>query len=308
MSIVFFGTTDTGWHCLDEMVSSGLPVRGIVTMAQEFEISYAKDKVQNLRHRSFQNFQEEFGIPLLAFSRKFDPALLQKIASWEPRLFVVIGWYHMIPTSLRQLASLGAVGIHWSLLPKYRGGSPLVWAILNGESETGASLFYLSEKVDAGKIVAQEKVPIGAHEEVADLIEILNQVSRRLVIAHIPRILEGMATAWEQDEALAAFFPPRLPQDGKIDWHWPARRIYDFIRAQSLPYPCAFAFYHGRRIRIVKASLQPQEGLHVNVQAGDGVMLGLELILATHETEPIPAIQYFEHDQIKFDNPVECRG
>ena len=105
MSIVFFGTTDTGWHCLAEMIKAGLPVRGIVTMAQEFEISYAKNKVQNLRHRSFQNFQTESGIPLLTFTRKFDHALVQTIASWQPRLLVVIGWYHMIPARVRDLIS-----------------------------------------------------------------------------------------------------------------------------------------------------------------------------------------------------------
>jgi methionyl-tRNA formyltransferase len=307
MSIVFLGTTDTGWLCLDEMVEAGLPVRGIVTMAREFEISYARNKVQNLRHRSFQNFQTEFGIPLLTFARKFDSAILQNIADWQPRLFVVIGWYHIIPARVRQLASLGAVGIHWSLLPKYRGGSPLVWAILNGERETGASLFYLDEKVDAGKIVAQVKVPIGEHEEVVGLIEELNRASRRLVVEHIPAILQGTATAWEQDEASATFFPPRSPEDGQIDWQWPARRIYDFIRAQSLPYPCAFTFYQGNKISIMKASLQLQAGLHVRVRAGDGDMLGLELILTNNENESRRAIEYFDSDEIKFDDPSSVK-
>ena len=126
--------------------------------------------------------------------------------------------------------------------------------------------------------------------------------ARRLVVAHIPGILHGTATAWEQNEALAAFFPPRSPEDGRIDWQWPARRIYDFIRAQSLPYPCAFTFYRRHKIRIVKASLQPQPGLHVRVRAGDGVVLGLELILPNDENESRPATECFEQDEIKFDD------
>jgi len=301
MNIVFFGTTDTGWHCLDQMLRAGLPVRGMVTGLPEFEISYAPGKVRNLRHRSFQNFQNEFGIPLLTFTRKFDDAVLQKLSSWQPELFVVIGWYHLIPAHVRALAALGTVGIHWSLLPKYRGGSPLVWAMINGENETGASLFYLEEKIDAGKVLAQAKVLIG-EEEVGDLIPKLNEVSGQLVLEYIPKILTGTAAPWEQDEAAATFFPPRSPEDGKIDWRWPARRIYNFIRAQTLPYPCAFTYYRGRKIKIVKATLQPQPGLHVIVPAGDGLWLGLKTVLVDEEIEPQPAMQYFQSSNVRFDD------
>ncbi len=301
MSLVFFGTTDTGWHCLDQIVRAGLPVRGIVTGLPEFEISYAKDKVRNLRHRSFQNFQSEFGIPILTFTRKFDDAVLQTLASWQPDLLVVIGWYHLIPARVRELAPLGTVGVHWSLLPKYRGGSPLVWAIINGETQTGASLFYLEEKIDAGKIVAQTAVSIGEHEEVGDLIRKLNEVSARLAGEHIPKILRGTAAAWEQAEADATFFPARLPEDGEIDWHWPARRIYDFIRAQTLPYPCAFTYYGGHKIKVVKASLQPQTGLHVRVCAGDGAWLGLDQLIIDDEDAIRQAQQYFQQAEIRFD-------
>lgn len=301
MSIVFFGATDTGWHCLDNMIKAGLPVRGIVTGTPEFEISYARNKVRNLRHRSFQNFQQERGIPVLTFLRRFDEAILQTLAGWQPELFVVAGWYHLIPGRVRALAPLGAVGIHWSLLPKYRGGSPLVWAMINGETKTGASLFYLEEAVDAGKIVAQAAVPIGEHEEVSDLIVKLNEVSGRLVVEHIPRILRGTAGAWAQNEASATFFPPRAPEDGKIDWRWPGRRIYDFIRAQSPPYPCAFTHYRRHKIRIAKAALHPQPGVHVRVEAGDGLWLGLEAIFVDDEIAPRSAVEYFQNANVRFD-------
>jgi len=299
MSIVFFGTTDTGWHCLDQMLRAGLPVRGIVTGLPEFEISYAASKVKNLRHRSFANFQRDAGIPIIQFSRKFDERILETLAVWSPSLLVVIGWYHLIPAKVRELAPLGAVGVHWSLLPKYRGGSPLVWAIINGETETGASLFYLESKIDAGPIVAQEKVSIGEHEEIGRLIEKLNLASGRMVIEHIPKILDGAAAAQAQDETAATFFPPRSPSDGRIDWRWPGRRIYNFIRAQTLPYPCAFSEYRGRTIKIVKAALPPASGVHVRVRAGDGVWLGLEKILVDDETAPRNAWDYFQREEIE---------
>lgn len=300
MSIVFFGTTDTGRHCLNEMLHARLPVRGIVTGTQEFEISYAKEKVRNLRHCSFENFQEVHGIPVLTFARKFEEEIIRTIARWRPQLFVVIGWYYLIPERVRELAELGTVGIHWSLLPKYRGGSPLVWAMLNGERETGASLFYLENKVDTGDLIAQERVPIGEADEVGDLIGRLNKVSGKMIAEHIPKILNGTATRRQQDDAAATYFPPRSPQDGKIDWSWPARRIYDFIRAQTLPYPCAFTFYSDHVVKIVKATLQPQLEQHVFVQGGDGQWLGLEKIIV--EEEITDAKKYFKIDRIRFNS------
>lgn len=301
MSIVFFGTTDTGYHCLEQMLLAGLPVAGIVTGLPEFEISYAKGRVQNRRHRDFHLFQERFGVPVLTFTRKFDEAILSTLARWQPQLLVVIGWYHLIPARVRALAPLGTVGIHWSLLPKYRGGSPLVWAIINGERETGASLFYLEDKVDTGRIIAQTPVAIGEHENIAHMIDKLNAVSAEIVVEHVPEILQGTAVSWPQDEAHATYFRPRLPEDGLIDWRWPARRIYNFIRAQTLPYPCAFSNYHGQRIRIVSATLQPQSGEHVRVCSGDGGWLGLEKILGDDDETIRPALPFFQKEEIEFD-------
>lgn len=301
MSIVFLGTTDTGYHCLEQMLLAGLQVNGIVTGLPEFEVSYAKGKVSNRRHRDFHFFQERFNVPVLTFTRTFDETILSTLAQWQPRLLVVIGWYHLIPARVRALAPLGAVGIHWSLLPKYRGGSPLVWAIINGESETGASLFYLEDKVDTGRVLAQTPVSIAEHENVAHLIEKLNAASGKIVVEHVPKILQGTAASRQQDEALATYYRPRLPEDGLIDWRWPARRIYNFIRAQTLPYPCAFSNYRGQRIRIVSATVQPQSGEHVRVRAGDGGWLGLERILCDDDETIRPALSIFEKVEVEFD-------
>jgi methionyl-tRNA formyltransferase len=300
MSIVFFGTTDTGWHCLDQMLRAGLPVTGIVTGTPELEIPNARGKVKNLRYRAFENFQRDAGVPILHFSRAYDDRFMQTLSAWSPSLLVVIGWHHLIPAKVRELAPLGAVGVHWSLLPKYRGGSPLVWAIINGEIETGASLFYLDSQIDAGPVIAQEKASIGEHEDVAQMIDKLNLVSGQLVVEYLPKVLNGTATAQAQDEAAATFFPIRSPGDGRIDWRWPARRIYNFIRAQTLPYPCAFSEYQGHTIKIVKATLQPVKGIHVCVRAGDEVWLGLEKIKIDDETEVRNALGYFQREEIEF--------
>ncbi|MBC6948800.1 hypothetical protein DWB58_12785, partial [candidate division KSB1 bacterium] len=101
--------------------------------------------------------------------------------------------------------------------------------------------------------------------------------------------------------AHATYFRPRLPEDGLIDWRWPAQRIYNFIRAQTLPYPCAFSQYRGQRIRIVSVTVQPQSGEHVWVRAGDGGWLGLEKILGDDDETICPALPFFQKEEIEFD-------
>ena len=300
MNIIFFGTTDTGRHCLEKMLKANLPVKGIITGFPDFEVSYSKSKVSNCRYSSFDDLEKQYGIPVIYYSRKFDEDMIQKISSWSPMLFVVIGWYHIIPMKICQLAEKGVIGVHWSLLPKYRGGSPLVWAMINGEKETGASLFYFDAKIDAGPVIAQKSVRINKDDNVAQLIDNLNMISGDLVVEKIPQILAGQTVAWEQDEALATYYSPRLPNDGKINWKWGARKIYNFIRAQTLPYPCAFTKYNNQKISIVSASDRPVNGRHVRVLCGDGNWLWLKKILVAEEGKIRDAFSYFQSEIIDF--------
>ena len=298
MSLVFFGTTDTGWHCLQALVDAGVPISGIITGSREFEISYAREKVVNLRHRSFDHFTRDHDIPVYHFERRFDEQVMAALRGWQPRLIVVAGWYYLIPERVRVLAVRGTVGVHWSLLPKYRGGSPLVWAMINGEHETGVSLFHMENTIDTGPIVGQAKAVIEEHDDVAAMIAKLNALSGALVAEQVPLLLAGTASAVPQNETEATYLPPRSPEDGRIDWRQPARQIYNFIRAQTRPYPCAFTEHQGQRIRILSATLTPHPDRHVRIRCGDGNWLGLDRLITADDRELV-AIEYFKRAELE---------
>jgi methionyl-tRNA formyltransferase len=174
----------------------------------------------------------------------------------SPDLIVTVGWYFMIPKRMREIAPLGCIGIHGSLLPKYRGGAPLVWAIINGEKETGLTLFYLEDGVDDGDIIDQKSFPIEEEDTIKDLLVKLEEDSIKVLLNNLPKIEKGNAPRIKQDETIATYVPQRKPEDGEINWEWDSKRIKNFIRAQTKPYPGAFTFMKNKKIIIWDASIE----------------------------------------------------
>src|SRR6185295_3561468 len=170
--VVFYGCTELGFRALEALLDAGVEVRLIVTAGAQFKISYAPGGVTNVLHRDFGALAAARGIACVdATNGMGDPAVRAAVADAGAALSVVIGWYHMIPRAVRALTPTGVVGVHASLLPRYRGGAPLVWAILRGEAETGVTLFHLEDGVDDGDVVAQARFPIAADDTIATVYE-----------------------------------------------------------------------------------------------------------------------------------------
>ena len=224
-------------------------------MPEEFSISYSGRPIRNVTYQDFGDLAKEFHVPLLEIERGLDDAALATIASWEPDFGLAIGWYYMIQASARELFPRGVAGIHASLLPRYRGGAPLVWAIINGEQTAGVTLFYLDDGVDTGDVIAQEAFSIEDEDTIATLLEKATDASVRLVCAQLPALAAGDAARIRQDDSAATTFPQRSPEDGLIDWSWPSERIRNFIRAQTRPYPGAFTQVDGKRVVIWDADV-----------------------------------------------------
>ena len=161
----------------------------------------------------------------------------------------------MIPDAILKLAKKGAMGIHGSLLPKYRGNAPFVWAMINGEKETGVSLFYFEKGIDEGDIVARKEFPIEENETIKDVLEKARTASVDILLEYLPMIANGTAPKIPQDHSQATIFPKRTPEDGLIDWSWNAKRIKDFIRAQTKPYPGAFTIINNKKIVLWDADI-----------------------------------------------------
>jgi methionyl-tRNA formyltransferase len=203
-------------------------------------------------HREIVEFASKRELPLHSLMRRSElPALIEQ---YQPDLCIVVGWYWLIPSELLNAVPSGFAGVHFSLLPAYRGSSPLVWALINGEEETGVSLFSLTEAVDAGDIWGQRRVAIGRDEYVGSVLARLEDEATSLVRDVYPRMITGDVGPEPQDHARATFCSPRTPEDGLIDWTWPAERIARFVRAQSRPYPGAFTHVSGERVTIWRAT------------------------------------------------------
>ena len=256
MRIVFFGASTLGYRCCRQLLEMGQQVVGLFTIPRDFAISYSPGApVRNVLHADFHALGETRGIPVVSVEGKM-ASYADQLAALKPDLLVVIGWYYMIPSTLRALAASGCVGIHGSLLPRYRGGAPLVWAMINGETETGVTLFHFADGVDDGDIVAQRAFEIGSHDTIATLLAKAEVASLELVSEYIPLLASGDAPRIPQDHTDATTVPQRSPADGQIDWSWDAARIDRFIRAQTHPYPGAFTMVGGKRVRIWAADVE----------------------------------------------------
>lgn len=260
------GATGLGWECCRALLEQGQEVVGIFSIPREFRISWSATPVTNIQFKSFEDLASEYSIPLTYIKGKMsDLDYMEALRDLRPDILIVIGWYYMLPRSMRELAPLGAVGLHASLLPKYRGGAPLVWAVINGEREAGVSFFHFADGVDDGDIIGQASFEIRDEDDIADVLDKASEASVRLVSEYVPLLASGDAPRIIQDHTLATRVSQRSPEDGLVDWRSrSARQVYDWVRAQTRPYPGAFTFLGEEKLTIWKAALsahEPSEGL-----------------------------------------------
>jgi methionyl-tRNA formyltransferase len=257
--IVFMGSSGLGARCCEGLLELGLPVAKILSIPREFTISWSQGPVVNAQFADLSELAAARSIPFAYVRSGRADDYRTALGALTPDLFVVAGWYYLIPNDIRTSARLGAVGVHASLLPRYRGGAPLVWAIINGEREAGVTLFHLSSGVDDGDIVAQAPLEIEETDDIRSVIDKATQRSAALVREYVPRLLDGTAPRTPQVERSATVMPQRSPADGLIEWGvLTSTQAYDWIRAQTSPYPGAYTFLDGARITIWAA--RPTKG------------------------------------------------
>ena len=258
MNLVFIGATKFSLRCLEQLLEIiNIKIVGVVTAPKTFQISYCPGGVTNVMHVDMETYaiKQKIPVTILAGSMN-DSELLQTVGSWKPDAFLVAGWYHMIPRRWRQLAP--AYGLHASLLPDYSGGAPLVWAMINGETKTGITLFEMDDGVDSGPIAAQAEEIIRYDDTIATLYGRIEERGLELLRETIPQLERGIIRLRPQDETKRRIMPQRTPEDGLIDWNWGCNRVDRFIRAQTKPYPGAYTTLNGRRLTIWAALTSPR--------------------------------------------------
>lgn len=279
---VFVGAVEEGRRCLEAMLAWGEPFAGFVTLKEEVarETSGAVP---------FDDLAERHGVPLLKVRDLNHPNNVERLRAMSPDLLLVIGWTRLIGPEILKLPRLGCIGFHASLLPRYRGRAPVNWAIINGETETGNSMFFLDGGVDTGDLIAQRRIPIAASDTCATLYEKVAASAVEMLRENLPLLKEGRAPRTPQDHALATVMPRRRPEDGLIDWEKDSAALDRWVRALTHPYPGAFTQEGGRRVLVWRASRREGGGgapgevtalssRGVDVATGGGGVLRLESI------------------------------
>jgi methionyl-tRNA formyltransferase len=179
----------------------------------------------------------------------------------------------MLSSELLALAQRGALNMHGSLLPRYRGRAPVNWAIVHGERETGATLHYMVERADAGDIVDQQAVPILQDDNAREVFSKVTVAAEAVLARSLPGLIAGTAPRRPQPIESGQYFGRRRPEDGRIDWHWPAQRIHNLVRAVAPPFPGAFAEVDAQRLEIHKTRVAKRTGApseHARLVGQDG--------------------------------------
>jgi len=241
---------------------------------------------------------DRIGYPVLQPARVKDPWFLEKIIALDPDLFVVVAYGHILPGSVLAIPRLGAVNIHASILPKYRGPAPIQWAIINGEEETGVTTMWLDEGMDTGDILMTTKVSIGPEETTESLYSRLAHVGARLLIDTLEKLKSEPLLGTPQDTSEATHAPFLKKEDGEIDWSKDAKSLDAFIRGMN-PWPGAFTFLSNKRLKIFRGStVQKQSDQEpgtvldgfpgeVDVATGRGILSLKEVQLESAKRLPI---------------------
>ncbi len=177
-----------------------------------------------------------------------DSRWVETVRGYAPDFIFSFYFRFMIPVSILELPPRGALNLHGSLLPRYRGRAPVNWVLVNGETETGVSLHYMVAKPDAGNLVDQERVSIAFEETARTLYAKLEAAATALLDRTLPRLKAGTAHSSPLDLTVGSYFGGRKPEDGRVDWRWPALRVYNLVRAVTHPYPGAFTTLGGRKV------------------------------------------------------------
>lgn len=241
------GTPDFAVPSLEILIRNGFTIQSVVTAPDK-----PRGRGLEVRPTPVKTTAVKYGVPVLQPENLKDPQFVSSLASLDPDLIVVVA-FRILPREVFAIPRLGSFNLHASLLPRYRGAAPINWAIMNGETVTGVTTFFLEEKVDTGRVILQARVPIGPDDDAGTMHDRLAQLGSDVVLETVKLIESGKAVGTPQDAALASPAPKIFTQDCRIQWVLSAERVRNFIRGLS-PLPSAWTQYQGRILKILKVS------------------------------------------------------
>ena len=251
MRIVFVGTSEFGIPVLEELAEKHeIPL--VITQPDR-----PKGRGRKLSPTPIKEAAQRLGLRIIQPERISEAE--DAIRKIQPDVLLVVSYGQIIPKSILEIPKIGPINIHPSLLPKYRGAAPIQRVIMNGERETGVTIMWMNERLDAGDILLQESTPIDPEENYGSLHDRLSKMSARLTVKALQLLERGEAPRIPQDEDKATYAEPITKEETVIDWKEPAEKIHNLVRALS-PKPGAQAFISRNRFKIYKTRLSEGEG------------------------------------------------
>lgn len=248
LRIVFFGTPEFAVASLDRLVSEGFDVAAVVTMP---------DKIAGRGHKLLESDVKKYavakGLPVLQPEKLKSPEFIDQLRNINADLFIVIA-FRMLPEAVWAMPRLGTFNLHGSLLPKYRGAAPINRAIMNGETETGITTFFLKHEIDTGDMIEQRSTPISDDDNVGTVHDRLMEMGADMVVSTVNSILDGSLSTRPQPEGQFIAAPKIFKEDCRIDWTRDAVTVHNQVRGLS-PYPAAFTTFEDKEGRRFDAKI-----------------------------------------------------
>ena len=237
LRIVYMGTPDFAVEALRQLVEGGYNVVGVITMPDK-----PAGRGHKIQYSPVKQYALEQNLPLLQPEKLKDEAFVEALREWKADLQIVVA-FRMLPEVVWNMPRLGTFNLHASLLPQYRGAAPINWAVINGDTETGITTFFLKHEIDTGEVIQQVRVPIADTDNVEVVHDKLMMLGGKLVLETVDAILNGTVKPIPQEEMAVVGelrpAPKIFKETCRIDWLQPVKRVYDFIRGLS-PYPAAW--------------------------------------------------------------------
>lgn len=254
MQIVFMGTPDFAVPSLEKLHKSSHNIVSVVSNVDKRRGRRAKPTPTPVKAKGL-----ELDVPIIEVENLSDDIFHDQLKELEADLFVVVA-FRILPSKILALPAKGSVNLHASLLPKYRGAAPIHWAVMNGEEKTGCTVFFLNEKVDAGKIIKQQETPIGPNETTGDVYDRLKNMGGDLMVEAVEEIALNTYVEQKQDHHKATPAPKLFTEDCKVDFNQSAQQVHNKIRGLS-PYPTAWAELDDLKFNMYRSETGPGKDL-----------------------------------------------
>lgn len=282
MKIIFMGTPEFAVPALQILVSSRHEIMAVVTGPD-----VARGRGCCVQETPVKCRALSLNLPVLSPVSLKDPVFHEQLRTYPADLYVVVA-FRILPPEMIAIPRLGAINLHASLLPRYRGAAPINWALINGEHQTGVTIFQIKATVDTGDILLQERIAIQPNDTAGTLASRLAETGARLLVTVLDKLESGTQRGIPQNNDLVTPAPKIFPELGEIDWHKPAADLKNLIHGLS-PTPGAYTFFHGKRLKILRATISDEkyadepgtivrrDKTGLTIVTGQGVLRPLEL-------------------------------